>query len=219
MNGWHIVSLNANCSEISGGCSAGGPQEQWLSADLAQHAGMPTIAVWPLNKASSATEDQAAGITEIIVGTGGSSTYHACSPSEDTRVAKALDGDASLGALFFTMGSDGSCRWEFRLKSDGSVADSGAGRSHYWPARRDERELRPGVLTPAYSPMGASLSLGPPPSTVARGPQVPGVPFVRLRPEQTCPVTEQEPLPVPQQGCPSAPQVPHLSPPEARTHS
>jgi hypothetical protein len=175
MNGWHIVSLNANCDEISGGCSTGGAEEKWLSADLADHTGMPTIAIWheplwtcttdghspetdvlplwaklydahadfvfnghnhlyqrykPLNKASSGTEDQAAGITEIIVGTGGSSTYHACSSSQDTRVAKALDGDGSLGAMFFTMGSDGSYSWAFRLKSDGSIFDSGSGRSH-----------------------------------------------------------------------------------------
>jgi hypothetical protein len=178
MNGWHIVSLNVNCSEIPGGCSAGGAQEQWLSADLAEHAGMPTIAIghqprwtctvdghdsdsatqplWarlydahadfvfnghnhfyqrykPLNKASPAAEDQTAGITEIIVGTGGSSTYEVCAPGEDTRVAKALDGDASLGALFLTTGSDGSYDWEFRLKSDGTVFDSGSGRSHNAP--------------------------------------------------------------------------------------
>ena len=30
----------------SGGCQTGGAEEQWLSADLASHAGMPTIAVW-----------------------------------------------------------------------------------------------------------------------------------------------------------------------------
>jgi hypothetical protein len=175
MNAWHIVSLNANCDEISGGCATGGAQEQWLAEDLAEHTGMPTIAFWhqprwtctsnghasasdvqplwarlydahadfvfnghnhfyqrykPLNKDSQASEDQTAGITEIIVGTGGSSTYRVCSSSQDTRVAQALDGDGSLGAMFFTMGSDGSYHWEFRLKSDGSVFDSGSGRSH-----------------------------------------------------------------------------------------
>lgn len=84
----------------------------------------------PLNKASTAAEDTTAGLTEIIVGTGGSSTYDVCSSSADSRVAKALDGDGSLGAMFFTMGADGSYSWEFRLKSDGSVFDAGSGRSH-----------------------------------------------------------------------------------------
>lgn len=178
INGWHIVSLNTNCSEISGGCGAGGAQDQWLSGDLAQHAGMPTIAVWhnprwtcsvgehtsdsdmqnfwarlydahadfvfnghnhfyqrykPLGKATTATEDSSAGITEMIVGSGGVSTYEVCSASADTHVAKALGGDASIGILFLTLGSDGSYAWEYRVKSDGSVFDSGTGRSHNSP--------------------------------------------------------------------------------------
>lgn len=178
INGWHIVSLNTNCSEISGGCGAGGAQDQWLSGDLAQHAGMPTIAVWhnprwtcsvgehtsdsdmqnfwarlydahadfvfnghnhfyqrykPLGKATTATEDSSAGITEMIVGSGGVSTYEVCSASADTHVAKALGGDASIGILFLTLGSDGSYAREYRVKSDGSVFDSGTGRSHNSP--------------------------------------------------------------------------------------
>ena len=84
----------------------------------------------PLNKAASATLDQAAGITETVVGSGGVSTYQVCSASADTLVAKALGGDASIGILFLTLGSDGGYGWEYRVKSDGSIFDSGAGRSH-----------------------------------------------------------------------------------------
>jgi hypothetical protein len=174
VNQWHVVSLNANCSNVSGGCGASGSQGKWLAADLADHAGMPTVAIWheplwtctldghdaedrmqplrnmlydahadfvfnghnhvyqryrPLDKRAPAGEDQA-GITEIIVGTGGSTSYQVCPPSQDPRVAKALGGDEALGSLFFTFGSDGSYDWQFRLQSDDSVFDSGQGRSH-----------------------------------------------------------------------------------------
>jgi muramidase (phage lysozyme) len=43
---WHIIALNSNCSQISGGCGAGSPQEQWLKADLAAHPNMCTLAYW-----------------------------------------------------------------------------------------------------------------------------------------------------------------------------
>jgi hypothetical protein len=43
--GWHLVVLNANCSEV-GGCGAGSPQEQWLAADLAAHPALCTLAYW-----------------------------------------------------------------------------------------------------------------------------------------------------------------------------
>ena len=42
---------------------------------------------------------------------------------------------------------------------------------------------------------------------------MPGVPLVELRPMQVNPVPVQVPkAPLPQQGCPSAPQVPHWAP-------
>jgi hypothetical protein len=173
--GWHIVSLNSNCDAIAGACGAGGAQDVWLSEDLAQHAGMPLIAVWhsarwtcslgghgndpgmqnfwarlsaahadfvfvghnhfyqryrPLGASASANEDPASGITEIVVGSGGVTTYDVCPASEDPHVAKALGGDASIGVLFLTLASTGSYNWEYRVKSDGSIFDSGVGRSH-----------------------------------------------------------------------------------------
>jgi acid phosphatase type 7 len=174
VNGWHVISLNSNCDEISGGCSTGGTQDDWLADDLAGHAGMPTLALWhaprwtcttdghaaasdmqglwarlydahvdfvfnghnhlyqrykPIGKSSSGSED-AQGITEVIVGTYGSSTYKPCSAGSDPRVAKTVGGDGSLGSFFLTLGSDGSYSWEFRLLGDGSVFDAGAGTSH-----------------------------------------------------------------------------------------
>jgi hypothetical protein len=46
VGGWHVVILNSNCASISGGCAAGGAQEQWLRADLAASTATCTLAVW-----------------------------------------------------------------------------------------------------------------------------------------------------------------------------
>ncbi len=45
INGWHVVSLNSECSAV-GGCEQGSAEELWLAIDLAAHASMPIIAVW-----------------------------------------------------------------------------------------------------------------------------------------------------------------------------
>ena len=43
---WHLISLNSNCDDISG-CGPGSPEERWLRADLAAHAGARcTLAYW-----------------------------------------------------------------------------------------------------------------------------------------------------------------------------
>jgi hypothetical protein len=44
LGAWHVVVLNANCSEVS--CAAGSPQEQWLRQDLAAHSRACTLAYW-----------------------------------------------------------------------------------------------------------------------------------------------------------------------------
>jgi len=43
--GWHILSLNSDCSDI-GGCGAGSPEEVWLRQDLATHPAACTLAYW-----------------------------------------------------------------------------------------------------------------------------------------------------------------------------
>jgi hypothetical protein len=42
---WHLIALNSNCGN-AGGCSASSPQGQWLTADLASHSNMCTLAYW-----------------------------------------------------------------------------------------------------------------------------------------------------------------------------
>jgi Calcineurin-like phosphoesterase len=42
---WHVVVLNSNCSRTNASCTAGGPQHQWLVADLAAHPRQCTMAI------------------------------------------------------------------------------------------------------------------------------------------------------------------------------
>jgi hypothetical protein len=175
LNGWHLVSLNSNCSEIAGGCAPGGAQQTWLQGDLAAHPSMPIIAMWHSPRYAcggdhtddgamqafwadlytaradfvfnghnhyyqrwkaldAATPDAASeatsGLTEIVAGSYGVSPVDVCT-TVDARVAKQVGGEASMGAFFLTLGSDGGYAFEYRLKSDGSLFDSGSGRSHH----------------------------------------------------------------------------------------
>ena len=45
LGAWHIISLNSQCTNITG-CAAGSPQEQWLRADLLAHQNVCTLAYW-----------------------------------------------------------------------------------------------------------------------------------------------------------------------------
>lgn len=58
---WHVVVLNANCSEIPGGCAAGSPEEMWLRNDLRKHPAECTLAYFhqPLFSSSEVGNDPA----------------------------------------------------------------------------------------------------------------------------------------------------------------
>ena len=49
---WHVIVLNAVCSEV-GGCEPGSPQETWLRADLAANRGKHFLAMWHIPEFSS----------------------------------------------------------------------------------------------------------------------------------------------------------------------
>ena len=51
-NDWHIIALNAMCSEV-GGCGAGSPEETFLRTDLAANAGKHFVAIWHIPTFSS----------------------------------------------------------------------------------------------------------------------------------------------------------------------
>jgi hypothetical protein len=45
LGSWHLISLNANCTN-AGGCGNGSPQMTWLQNDLAAHPNACTLAFW-----------------------------------------------------------------------------------------------------------------------------------------------------------------------------
>ncbi len=51
-NNWHVLALNAICSEV-GGCGVGSPEETFLRADLAANAGKHVVAIWHIPAFSS----------------------------------------------------------------------------------------------------------------------------------------------------------------------
>lgn len=51
-NDWHVLALNAMCSEI-GGCGAGSPEEIFIRDDLAANTGKHVIAIWHIPAFSS----------------------------------------------------------------------------------------------------------------------------------------------------------------------
>ena len=55
LGGWHIISLNSECSAI-GGCQQGSPEETWLREDLKHNAGKCLLAYWHVPLFSSGSE-------------------------------------------------------------------------------------------------------------------------------------------------------------------
>jgi acid phosphatase type 7 len=45
LGSWHLIALNANCTQ-AGGCGPGSPQMTWLESDLAAHPNACTLAYW-----------------------------------------------------------------------------------------------------------------------------------------------------------------------------
>ncbi len=50
---WHVIVLDANCSELAGGCEPGSPQLRWLRRDLATNDAVCTLAMWHQPRFSS----------------------------------------------------------------------------------------------------------------------------------------------------------------------
>ena len=52
LGAWHLISLDGDCKNI-GGCAAGSPEVQWLTADLAAHHAACILAYWHQPRFSS----------------------------------------------------------------------------------------------------------------------------------------------------------------------
>jgi hypothetical protein len=166
LGSWHVVVLNSNCADVSGGCAAGSPQEQWLRKNLADHPNACTVAYFHHPRFSSSGVgsntavapfwqalydagaevvlnghahnyerfapqtpggqlDQAEGIREFIVGTGGRSL----NKFGTTRANSQVRLNNAYGVIELTL-HDGSYDWKFKTVPNGTVADSGSGSCH-----------------------------------------------------------------------------------------
>lgn len=112
LGAWHIVSLNSNCSSISGGCGAGSPQEAWLRADLAASTALCTLAFWHHASFSSGTthgaSDRMRALLDLlhahhadVLLTGHEHHYERFAPQTPDRVA------SSSGIRAFVVGTGG----------------------------------------------------------------------------------------------------------------
>jgi acid phosphatase type 7 len=130
-NNWHVVALNAICSEV-GGCGAGSPQETFLRADLAANAGKHIVAIWHIPAFSSGGEhgnnetytdwwrDLYAAHAEIVIN-GHDHDY-------ERFTLQSPSGQADLnGIREFVVGTGGAGQREFgTIRANSKVRNTGA---------------------------------------------------------------------------------------------
>jgi hypothetical protein len=126
LGGWHIVSLNSNCSDI-GGCERGSTEERWLRSDLAAHRTRCTIAYWHHPRFSSGLhgdQDQVAGLWSAlyeagadVVLSGHDHDYERFAPLD---VAGAVD--RAKGIREFVVGTGGRSHYPILAAEHGSRA-------------------------------------------------------------------------------------------------
>ncbi|WP_013325340.1 metallophosphoesterase family protein [Gloeothece verrucosa] len=115
---WHMIALNANCSQV-GGCESGSPQEKWLKADLAAHKNLCSLAYWHQPRFSSGEhgndssykafwQDLYAAGVEVILN-GHDHNYERFAPQSPNGQP-----DASRGIREFVVGTGGKNLYHFR---------------------------------------------------------------------------------------------------------
>ena len=167
LGAWHVIVLNSSDNCFAVPCETGDPQESWLRADLAAHAGAKcTLAYFHHPRFSSyigrntrvgrlwrdlydggadlvlnghahnyeryaaqdpfGSLDAAAGIVEIVAGTGGRS-HHAFGSSVDQN--SVVHDDDTFGVLDLTLAA-GGWSWRFLPAAGGSFTDAGSADCH-----------------------------------------------------------------------------------------
>jgi hypothetical protein len=117
LGGWHLVSLNSNCSDVAG-CQEGSPQERWLRRDLSRHPARCTLAYWHHPRFSSGrhgSDDSVSGLWHAlydhgadVVLVGHDHDYERFAPQ---NVAGALD--RVQGIREFVVGTGGKSHFGF----------------------------------------------------------------------------------------------------------
>ncbi len=128
---WHLLALNSNCTLV-GGCRAGSPQEQWLKADLAAHAGRCILAYWHHPRFSSGWHGSnpayrafwedlyQAGADVVLVGH--DHDYERFAPQDPNGVD-----DPAHGIREFVVGTGGRSLYGFRhIQPNSEVRHAGA---------------------------------------------------------------------------------------------
>ena len=59
---WHVLAINANCTQV-GGCATGNAEEAWFRSDLAAHPNQCTLAYW--HQAAWSTTSATGGVTNM----------------------------------------------------------------------------------------------------------------------------------------------------------
>ena len=114
LGAWHILAINSNCSEITGGCAVGGAEERWVRADLAANAGqLCTLAFFHHPRYSSGYEGDSTFMSPIfedlynanadVVLSGHSHDYERFGPQDN-----ASNLDNGRGITQFVVGTGGA---------------------------------------------------------------------------------------------------------------
>ncbi len=109
---WHVVNLDSECANVTGGCGAGSPQSNWLITDLGANSTKNVIAVWHKPRFSSGATNlvamqplvdvlYAAGVD--LVFTGHDHIYERFQPIDATGAL-----DPTYGIRHFTIGTGGA---------------------------------------------------------------------------------------------------------------
>ena len=115
---WHVVNLDTECAQVTGGCTAGSAQELWLKADLAANSTKNVIAVWHKPRFSSGVTNlqdlqpfwddlYAAGVDVLLQGH--DHIYERMEPIKSgATLGSQPVADAAYGIRQFTVGTGGA---------------------------------------------------------------------------------------------------------------
>jgi hypothetical protein len=126
LGAWHVVVLNSQCWDI-GGCGASAPQSQWLTADLAAHPGLCTLAYWHTPRFSSGEHGDTtliqafwdilyAGGADVVLN-GHDHDYERFAPQDPQGQA-----DPARGIREFVVGTGGRSHYPFLHSSHPNTA-------------------------------------------------------------------------------------------------
>ena len=125
---WHMISLNSNC-EMTGGCSRGSAQFEWLRDDLARHDSVCTLAYWHHPRwTSGVTEgnsEQVAPFVRLLEAANADVILTAHEHNYERFAPQSADGRADpAGIVQFVVGTGGKSLMRLGPPDDNSVARS-----------------------------------------------------------------------------------------------